>query len=531
MPLYLALWAMWIVPGLAGHDPWKPDEAENFGVVYDMLRSSEWLVPSLAGEPFLANPPLVYWFAAALSNIFSPPLELHDAARLAAGFLVAFALLFTAGAAREFFGRDHGWVAAMALVGCLGLLVRGHLLIAELGALAGFALALYGFALGSKSTAKGAIAIGTGIGIAFLSSGILVPLALLVVMLVSPMLLYELRNYQFGSSLFFAPLAAAPWLIAWPYALHEHSPELFHTWLWEIEIGQFLAVPGESLATSHFLTGLSWSAWPVWPIALWALVKGRPAAWQRPGIMLPFAAFLVLLALLSVSHDASDSDALPLLVSLSLIATAAVDTLRRGAASALDWFGIMTFGLFALLLWLGWVALLTGEPALIAARLREIQPKATVDIVVVPLVFSIVVTLLWIGLVWRTGRSNRRALINWAAGTTLIWLIAMSLWLPQVDAVKSYRGMIAQLKQSLPDGCIASRGLSASHRAVLHYFGDIVTERLERQGKSECNLLLMQTREGIAQDFGRWKKIWEGSRRGDRGERFTLYQRQERSKE
>lgn len=282
MPLYLALWAIWIVPGLIGHDPWKPDEAENFGVVYGMVQSGEWLVPTLAGEPFLANPPLVYWIAAAFAAIFSPPLEAHDAARLAAGVLVALSLLFTAGAAREFFGRGHGWIAAMALVGCLGLLVRGHLLTAELGALAGFSLALYGFSLAANSSVRGGIAIGSGIGIAFLSSGILAPLALSVVMLAGPLLLYELRNDRFGAGLFLAPLVAVPWLIVWPYLLNEHDPDLFREWFWQIEFGQFVPRAGVSIATSHFAAMLSWYAWPVWPIALWTLLKGRPAAWQRP---------------------------------------------------------------------------------------------------------------------------------------------------------------------------------------------------------------------------------------------------------
>ncbi|MGH8771256.1 MAG: ArnT family glycosyltransferase, partial [Burkholderiales bacterium] len=373
LALYLALWAIWIVAGLAGHDPWKPDEAENFGVVYQMLQSGDWLVPALASETYLVNPPLFHWVAAAFATLFSPPLELHDAARLAAGFFMAMTLLFTAAAAREFFGRGYGWVAPMGLIGCLGLLVRGHLLIPELGALAGFALALYGFALATARPVWGGIAIGSGIGIAFLVSGILVPLTLIIVIPIAPMLLYELRNVRLGIALFAALLAALPWLFAWPYALYERVPELFQFWIWGVEIGQFLPRAGVSIATSHFAAILPWYAWPVWPIALWTLWRGHPAAWQRPGIVLPLITFLVLLALLSLSHTAGESDALPLLVSLSLMATAMIDTVRRGAASALDWFGIMTFGLIAGLLWLGWIALVTGQPEIVAERLREYQ--------------------------------------------------------------------------------------------------------------------------------------------------------------
>ncbi|MFI4923209.1 MAG: hypothetical protein ACHP6J_05810, partial [Burkholderiales bacterium] len=41
----------WILPGLIGHEPWKPDEAGNFGVVYHIFNTGEWVVPTLAGEP------------------------------------------------------------------------------------------------------------------------------------------------------------------------------------------------------------------------------------------------------------------------------------------------------------------------------------------------------------------------------------------------------------------------------------------------------------------------------------------------
>jgi len=85
--IWIALLCLaWIVPGVIGHDPWKPDEAYTFGVVYDILRGGSWLVPTLTGEPFLDEPPLYYLTAAASGVLFSGLLPLHDAARLATAF-------------------------------------------------------------------------------------------------------------------------------------------------------------------------------------------------------------------------------------------------------------------------------------------------------------------------------------------------------------------------------------------------------------------------------------------------------------
>src|SRR6266478_3034716 len=55
-----ALVAAWVLFGLVGHDPWKADEAHTFGVVLDYLRHRDWVVPTLAGEPFVEKPPLFY---------------------------------------------------------------------------------------------------------------------------------------------------------------------------------------------------------------------------------------------------------------------------------------------------------------------------------------------------------------------------------------------------------------------------------------------------------------------------------------
>jgi 4-amino-4-deoxy-L-arabinose transferase-like glycosyltransferase len=95
-----ALLAAWVGFGLIGHDPWKPDEAYTFGLVYHIVQSGDWLVPTLAGEPFVEKPPLFFVTAALFAQLFGGLLPRHDAARLASGFSVAMSLLFTGFTAR-----------------------------------------------------------------------------------------------------------------------------------------------------------------------------------------------------------------------------------------------------------------------------------------------------------------------------------------------------------------------------------------------------------------------------------------------
>jgi 4-amino-4-deoxy-L-arabinose transferase-like glycosyltransferase len=47
-----------------------PDEGRYVGVAWEMLRSGDWLTPTLNGMPFFHKPPLFYWITAASLKLF-----------------------------------------------------------------------------------------------------------------------------------------------------------------------------------------------------------------------------------------------------------------------------------------------------------------------------------------------------------------------------------------------------------------------------------------------------------------------------
>ena len=57
-----------------------PDEGRYVGVAFEMVRSGEWLTPTLNGLPYFHKPPLFYWLSAASLQLFG---EHEWAARLA----------------------------------------------------------------------------------------------------------------------------------------------------------------------------------------------------------------------------------------------------------------------------------------------------------------------------------------------------------------------------------------------------------------------------------------------------------------
>ncbi|MGA7750624.1 MAG: glycosyltransferase family 39 protein [Gallionella sp.] len=521
---------IWLGTGLVGHDPWKPDEISGFGLIYSMLQNGDWLAPTLAGEPFMDKPPLFYWTAALFAKLFSPLLPLHDGARLASGFYTALTLLFIGLAGRKLYGENRGWAAAIILIGCLGMLVSAHQMTTDLALLAGCAMMLYGFALSKERFMRAGALIGTGMGIGFMSKGFISPILFVLIAASLPLSFQGWRKRHYYLSLASAFLFALPWLTIWPLLLYHQSPLLFSDWAWTHNIEKWIgyAKSGPGKDSLYYLENLPWLAWPAIPLATWVVWKSRKRLTQRDDLQLPLVSFAVMFITLSLAVDIEEVFALPMLLPITLLATASLSMLKRGAANALDWFGIMTFALLAILMWWGWAGLLLDNQAKITHWLKDYQPGFEPELHTIPFVIAIIATVTWIVMVWRVGRSMRRATLNWASGVTLIWILAMTLWLPWLDSGKSYRNMVTALKQALPEHyqCVAGEHLGDGQRAMLQYFGNIITRR---DPNHRCDLRLIQG-DRLSRpllDEIRWEKIWEGNRKGDKNEHYRLYRRVE----
>ena len=526
------LCAAWVILGLVGHDPWKTEDATSIGVAADMANRGDIVVPVLAGEPYLARPPLIYAAGALAIKAFSPPLERHNAARLVTGLALALILLVTAQASRELNGRALRWLPVLILIGSIGFWDRAHALSPELGDTAGVAVALYGFALALRRPIAGGIVLGIGVALAFLGRGMLGPVWLVVSALLLPLVDKPWRTRAYGLTLLVALAVALPLALSWPLSLLMRDPALFSLW-WKGEaLGNYVAFwssDGE-FAPGFFIKNLLWFAWPSLPLIIWTLwTRGRGfnGGLRDAGVQVPAVVSLVMLGSLIVMPDPKLSYAIPLLVPFALLAALEVDSLKRGFSGALDWFGILTFGLVALLAWAFWIdSYLHGMSPRVAQLFRDTEVGFHPSFHLGAMLAAVSLTLLWILLVRPARRSNRRAILNWAAGMTLLWGLGTTIWLPYVDSRRTYRHMVEDAARFFPGtGCIASRDLSEPQRALFYYFSGLTTVREEVQPKHNCAALLVQYSRQVVQSAPPpgWTPVWDGHRRGDDTERYILY--------
>lgn len=528
--LFIIICLAWLLPGLIGHDPWKPDEALAFGVVYSMLQEGHWWVPHIVGVPNHDYPPLYYWVAALLAKLFALVLPLHDGARLATGFFMAMTLVYTHKTATRLFDERAGRISVLLLMGALGLLWRGHQLNPELAGIAGLAISLYGITRIRSESTKGGITTGIGAGIIALSLGIVPALSPLLIALVTMFMLQEWNNRTFRSGIGVALLVSLPFMLVFPLILVSQPGETIGNWL-EVILG----IPLHDLATRravdnfHFLRILPWYGLPALPFAIWLWAKDRAKISERFELAMPLAAFFTLLILISIARRASDGMGLVLLVPLALAAAHTLDRLSRSIASFMDWFSLLFFGILALGGWLYWIAAVTGFPATAASAVARQVPGFIFSFELVPFCVAVAFTLLWLYAVVRAHRNNRRAVVNWAAGVTLVWVLANLLWLPAFDFRNSHRATALAIAANVslpPSGCIASQNLGDSQRASLNYFANLRFVAHDSAAAEPCAWLLAQgTRSEKPQVSSPWQIVWEGARPGDNDERLRLYRR------
>ena len=518
-----AILAFYVLAGLFGRDPWKGEDAIHIGAAWHMLNYSDWLSPDIAGRPF-HEPPLYYWSAALTGMLFGWLLPLHEAMRVASGIWVALALMGLYYASRELYGEDSAAASPLLLAGCAGLLFHAHDAQPMLIALAAYAGGLGGLAaIGRKPRLTG-IFYGLAVAGCFLGTGLAPTLPLLAIAPVawwlSPDRPKALHTLLIGLAI------AAVLILPWPLLLLNLEPARFHGWL-AMELAP-LKTPFSLDGGGRFIAMLPWFAFPAFPLAIWTL-RLRRREIKAPAQLLPLVLLLITLLLLAWAYRPRQIPALLLLPPLALLATPGALALRRGAANAFDWFAMSTFSVFIGIVWLAWSAMALGWPAQMAKRAVVLRPGFVGQFDLLALIVGLAATAWWIWLIVTAPRSPYRSLTHWTLGCTTLWLLATTLIMPWFDFNKSYRPVAQAIAQTLPPdhGCLAERGLNQTQLASLAYFVGIEPVAEDSDAGQACKWLLVvgDTRRELAAPNGKWSKVWEGNRPGDRKETFRLFRR------
>lgn len=547
--ILLLLGLIYVLPGLLGRQPWSGPELASFGVMLDMARGSgDWLHPQLLGEAAAVQAWLPYWLGAA-SIEWLPFLPADLAARLPFGLLLALTLCCTwltayqlasrpnaqpvafafGGEARpQDYARALADAALLALVASLGLAQLAHETTPDAAQLAFASLLLYACARLSSPASRwrGLSAAAWWLGTVGLAlSG--APWIGLV--LGGGWLLWSLLPR--GSS---RAVGKDGWLLAFCAS----GTLLAALLAWQLELPRRFEQLSDWAAWTdlahwrRFGRLLLWFSWPAGLLALLTVWRWRRRLCNTH-LLLPlwFAGIGMASCWLL---DASDRALLLALPALACLAAFALPTLARSVTALVDWFALLFFSGCALLIWFYWLALQTGLPAKPAGNVLRLLPGFQPELDWSLLLPALLASLAWLAaLAWRLGRYRPalwKGLVLSAGGSTLCWLLLMTLWLPALNYGMGQEPISRRIAALAPAGsCVLVHGLNASQIAGLQYHGGLELERARRDRRSDCRLLVVEPKAAarLAQtvDLSQWRALRKVPRLRENRDGLLVYVR------
>jgi len=498
----LPRWVLWtlgllyVLPGFIGRDPWRNADLASLGVMRELAaHPGQWLHPQLLGETALGIGWLPYWLGA-LAIYALPWLPAHQAAQLPFMALLALTLISTWYAAYHFarqpgaqpvvfafggqahpthYARALADAALLALMACLGLALLAHQSSVDAARLAFVALGLWAYARSFHSELRLSITLALwGLAMAGLALSGAPGIALLLLLggecarwcgTFNPAIPSQaLRGSMAGLALVPAALVYA---IGWPAGWLDWPGILPH---WQ------LGASWESLARL-----LLWFTWPCALLAAWTLWKWR-RQWRSPHLLLPLLWLLGLL-LATFVHRGSDRILLLALPALALLAAFALPTLSRSAAALIDWLAMLLFSASAIIIWIIWVAMMTGVPAEPAENVAKLLPNFVPQFEAHLFAPAAILTLAWLGVIaWRTGRHQPalwKSLVLSASGITLCWSLLLTLWLPVLNHGMGLAPTSQRVAALTPaQQCVLVHGLAHEQIAALQYHGGLRVQRI-----------------------------------------------------
>ena len=356
LAVLLALAPMWLI-GTLDRGAWTPDEPREADIAWRMSVQRHWVLPQLAGEPFLEKPPLSYWMSAASMRLFGPSVRAARAPNLLYAAITALAM-GALGLAMD--GTAAAIVAALVASTALTVFRVTMWLAPDACLLAGCAVSLLGAYVGyvaapGRRKLYGYLLMHAGAAAGFMAKsapGWLAPGLALLALIVWERRWSELRRPELYAGLLLQAIVIGPWILA--VAHTADGAESLRVLFWYNLAGRFAHVAAP--AAYRYSAGhpnspgkyfielpaylLPWTALAA--IAIWHARRrlrwpgAAGTAWR-----FAVAASLPFLLLLSLAATARDVYAAPALLGVSLLIALEVAEAQRpqgvGPGDALLW--------------------------------------------------------------------------------------------------------------------------------------------------------------------------------------------------
>lgn len=210
------------------------DEPRVAHTSLQMVQSGEFAVPTVNGEPFLQTPPLCYWLLGGWLRIVG--YEPDGLARVVPVMAALGTVALTALLMARYVGAGAGFLSAAILISLFQFWEISHRIVSDMVLTFFTTLGFSSFvrlALDESPRARAGVAMGLGIGAAFLTKGLPGPVFLGVTVVATFLLHRSVRTRGHVLALLVAVLVATAVVLPWILSLYRVDPSYPSTLLVE----------------------------------------------------------------------------------------------------------------------------------------------------------------------------------------------------------------------------------------------------------------------------------------------------------
>jgi 4-amino-4-deoxy-L-arabinose transferase-like glycosyltransferase len=515
--LLFVLAIVWVLGTVFFHSAWEPYEPFVFAVVKGITYNNSWLVPYVSGAPYLEIQPFYFWVYAAVIKIFSITdiSAIANTIRIINSLIIlaVLAVLARVGSGLSVF--KSGRTVILILISMFGFINISYKLSPNIFIVLGFGLLLY--ALQKHKDLPGISGWYLFLGLLLMSINftcefILIALILLIIL---PAIDKYWRSGRYCITLFIGIGLFLMIFYIYTVQLQQVSPEFFQDWQYRYGRLIYRSHYNFWLQTAETLKLLSWYVAPAWILTLWSIATKRRKIFQDKTLQVSVILIALLFIFTCISGDNVESCIFPSVILFALLAAAEVDSIRITIVSLSNSFSVIIFGLIGSLLWILYIALSMGTRYNdIVNYLLNLAQGYHYRFNLWQVLLALVISIIWLIMITRKHIRGREMVTNWAAGSTFVVVLFLTLWLPWFDSVLTFEPLIKNsIKYIKPDQCVATNKANSTQVALWYYYANIsLIPTFVNLNYSICNQALIGTDNPKEIDARQWQIVWQAKR-------------------
>lgn len=474
----LLLLLIWLLSTCFFHEPWEPYEPYVASVVKAILADNSLIVPYISyPTPYLEIHSLyflIYAFIVKLVQLCHIGSNIMNIIRVTNIGFIFLTIYFMSLISRGLLSNKTSSSAVMILISTFGFIFTSYQISPQIIVVLGLTMIFYAFKKASYFASKSSIVMAIGL---ILVSTYFNAEYLLVIILMSillPMIKPSFRNINFLVTNLIAYIIFIMMIFFYLFQIYNNNHEFF--WLWQDHYLNFFSFVPTQFVNRIFecLLTAFWFLNPALLLAIWTIYKKKKNIMNHDMLFASILCLIIVFIIIIIDKSENNNIIFPLVIPISLLAVAEIDSIPIDKVDLLNFFSIVLFSLFCIITIVGYLFIMIKPDSGLVNYINTLNPHYAFKFSLVRVLFALFMLTIWLFMFTRTGIRGREMVSNWASGTTCCLAMFCALCLPWLDSALSFKVMVKASQPYInPKYCIATNQVNRIQSALWYYYSNI----------------------------------------------------------